>query len=197
MAETMDALRAEAVRALGDVLRAPGAKPADRLRAAEAILRAERDGLAPTGELHELADQVLMAIARGEGGTPPEMGPTVPRAGAVPSHAGTDRPCTCHPDDNPPVPCPKRYALDECRRAALGAPVDNSVDNSLPGLRLPADGTRNGPAKSDVPPAGNPFLRRVPKKGPERTQNEPANSSLPGALFAPPSEIGHDPDPWT
>jgi len=32
----------------------------------------------------------------------------------------TSRPCTCHPDDNPPVPCPKKYALDECRKAALG-----------------------------------------------------------------------------
>ena len=32
----------------------------------------------------------------------------------------TGRPCTCHPDDNPPVPCPKKYALSECRKAALG-----------------------------------------------------------------------------
>ena len=24
------------------------------------------------------------------------------------------RPCTCHPDDNPPVPCPRKYALTEC-----------------------------------------------------------------------------------
>lgn len=28
-----------------------------------------------------------------------------------------DRPCTCHPDDNPPQPCAKRYALAECRAA--------------------------------------------------------------------------------
>lgn len=35
------------------------------------------------------------------------------------SPAGTDtRPCTCHPDDNPPVPCPRKYALTECRKAA-------------------------------------------------------------------------------
>lgn len=31
--------------------------------------------------------------------------------------AEPERPCTCHPDDNPPRPCPKRYALDECRAA--------------------------------------------------------------------------------
>ena len=30
----------------------------------------------------------------------------------------SDRPCTCHPDDNPPVPCPQKYALSECRAAA-------------------------------------------------------------------------------
>ena len=29
-----------------------------------------------------------------------------------------ERPCTCHPDDNPPKPCPKRYALSDCRAAA-------------------------------------------------------------------------------
>lgn len=28
------------------------------------------------------------------------------------------RPCTCHPDDNPPVPCAKKYALTECKKAA-------------------------------------------------------------------------------
>lgn len=28
------------------------------------------------------------------------------------------KPCTCHPDDNPPVPCPQKYALNECRAAA-------------------------------------------------------------------------------
>lgn len=26
------------------------------------------------------------------------------------------RPCTCHSDDNPPVPCAKQYALTECRK---------------------------------------------------------------------------------
>jgi hypothetical protein len=29
-----------------------------------------------------------------------------------------ERTCTCHPDDNPPVPCPRKYALAECRAAA-------------------------------------------------------------------------------
>jgi hypothetical protein len=30
----------------------------------------------------------------------------------------TDRPCTCHPDDNPPIPCARQYALRECIAAA-------------------------------------------------------------------------------
>lgn len=33
----------------------------------------------------------------------------------------SDRPCTCHPDDSPPVPCAKRYALTECKAAAYDA----------------------------------------------------------------------------
>lgn len=39
--------------------------------------------------------------------------------------AESNRPCTCHPDDNPPVPCPRRYALNECREAA--APTEGDV----------------------------------------------------------------------
>lgn len=27
------------------------------------------------------------------------------------------RSCTCHPDDNPPVPCQRKFALSECRAA--------------------------------------------------------------------------------
>jgi len=30
-----------------------------------------------------------------------------------------ERPCTCHPDDNPPKPCAKQYALGECGLHAL------------------------------------------------------------------------------
>lgn len=32
--------------------------------------------------------------------------------------AAEPRPCTCHPDDNPPRPCPQKFALTECRAAA-------------------------------------------------------------------------------
>lgn len=30
-----------------------------------------------------------------------------------------DKPCTCHPDDKPPVPCAKQYALGDCRAASI------------------------------------------------------------------------------
>ena len=33
-----------------------------------------------------------------------------------------ERPCTCHPGDNPPQPCAKRYALAECKAAHAAAP---------------------------------------------------------------------------
>ena len=36
----------------------------------------------------------------------------------------SDRPCTCHPDDNPPVPCPQKYALSECKTAPDAATVE-------------------------------------------------------------------------
>ena len=39
-------------------------------------------------------------------------------AEALLSHVEEPRPCTCHPDDNPPVPCPQKFALSECRAAA-------------------------------------------------------------------------------
>lgn len=33
------------------------------------------------------------------------------------------RACTCHPGDNPPRPCPRKFALSECRKAALSTPA--------------------------------------------------------------------------
>lgn len=31
--------------------------------------------------------------------------------------------CTCHPSDNPPRPCPQRYAYSECVAVAAILPV--------------------------------------------------------------------------
>ena len=37
------------------------------------------------------------------------------------------RPCTCHPDDSPPVPCARQYALNECR-AVHGEPTEAQIE---------------------------------------------------------------------
>lgn len=39
--------------------------------------------------------------------------------------------CTCHPDDNPPVPCPSRRALTECRTAALEAMIAEEIRDGI------------------------------------------------------------------
>lgn len=41
------------------------------------------------------------------------------------SPASSERPCTCHPDDNPPSPCAERYAYSECVAAASPASSDD------------------------------------------------------------------------
>lgn len=48
-------------------------------------------------------------------------------AASQPASADVERrPCTCHPDDNPPIPCPRMYALQDCRRAAaLAAEIES------------------------------------------------------------------------
>ena len=40
--------------------------------------------------------------------------------GHVPSLSGDSRSCTCHPDDNPPQPCPRQYAYSQCVAFAAG-----------------------------------------------------------------------------
>jgi hypothetical protein len=41
-----------------------------------------------------------------------------PAAAPVSAQQAPDRPCTCHPSDNPPDPCARKYALSECKAAA-------------------------------------------------------------------------------
>jgi len=75
-----------ALRTLREALQDPATRPADRLRAAEAILRADSASPDATADTDELSDQALLLIARG-GGTPPERGPNGPPADAVPSQS--------------------------------------------------------------------------------------------------------------
>lgn len=44
------------------------------------------------------------------------------------SKHASDRSCTCHPSDNPPQPCAKRYALQECREVAQDTEIASLRD---------------------------------------------------------------------
>jgi hypothetical protein len=48
------------------------------------------------------------------------------------------RTCSCHPDDNPPSPCPRRFALRECRAAELEKLAErnryDAIGHALDGL---------------------------------------------------------------
>jgi hypothetical protein len=41
-----------------------------------------------------------------------------------------ERPCTCHPDDNPPIPCAKQYALSECKEKSNDPNSPNDPNSS-------------------------------------------------------------------
>ena len=36
--------------------------------------------------------------------------------------------CTCHPDDSPPAPCPRKYALRDCRIADIARRIRYAAD---------------------------------------------------------------------
>lgn len=50
--------------------------------------------------------------------------------------AVVERECTCHPDDNPPWPCPRKYALSECR-AAERSYIETCIANICEALKGP------------------------------------------------------------
>ena len=52
---------------------------------------------------------------------------------------GVDHQCTCHPDDKPPVPCAKRYALTECREQVfLRRIVDRAWNEATESTAVPS-----------------------------------------------------------
>ena len=167
-----------ALRALRDTLRAVDARPSDRVRAAEAILRLAKGDGPGAGELAELTDDALLLIARGhEGGTPPKRGPTVPALETVPSDAVQ-------------LPNPARPS----RKAPLsakgdGAKGDGAKGDGAKGDGAKGDGTQKGPAIPETPGGtANPFMQRGPKEDP-----------APKAPRGVPLAMGpkEDPDPWT
>jgi hypothetical protein len=144
--------RALAMRVLRDTLRDSDAKPSERVSAAKLLL--EHDGAkgAGPGALHVLTAAELLALARGEGDTPPRMGPAESHAVAVPSQAHE------LPGETPTVPAkPNRYAPD--------APVLGVNDGKA--ITPPADPFGRTPGA---------FLKRGPKK---ESPNSPTPGGIP------------------
>ena len=61
-----------------------------------------------------------------------------------------DRPCTCHPDDSPPVPCPQKYALAECRAATDQTPETDALVNEGESLYLEQGGALTHDQRDDL-----------------------------------------------
>lgn len=40
----------------------------------------------------------------------------------------TPNACTCHPDSNPPSPCPRRHATRDCRIADIAKRIRHAAD---------------------------------------------------------------------
>jgi hypothetical protein len=41
------------------------------------------------------------------------------------------RTCSCHPDDNPPQPCPRKHALTHCRAADLSRRLRYAITTAM------------------------------------------------------------------
>jgi hypothetical protein len=131
--------RDDAIGFLRQVMDDDTARMGDRLKAAEAIVRAT--GATPTapGELHDLDDGELLARARGEteGGSPPREGPKAPGVAAVPSNERGER---------------SRQALGDPRETSVLAGPDHVPRGTNPFLE-------RGP-KEDPSPQGAPATTR-------------------------------------
>lgn len=57
--------------------------------------------------------------------------------------AAPERQCTCHPDDNPPVPCPRKFALTDCRLAASERRIEELEGGLNAAVRAAMTGDRH------------------------------------------------------
>lgn len=67
--------------------------------------------------------------------------------------------CTCHPDDNPPKPCPRKFALSQCREAAeaeKAEPVAKNIAAQVPQWKEDGDRLEEAVRKVLNPPAALP-----------------------------------------
>lgn len=152
-----------ALRVLRDTLRDTDAKPADRVRAAQLMLEAESAERAGPGALHDASDDELLRIARGQGGSPPQMGPRDSDASPVPSHARE----VAH-DDPRAIFAPANLSADRDPRPAN--PMMQRGPKKDPSPTAPPGGPAEGPKKDPpptAPPGGTPpIAERGPKTDP-------------------------------
>ena len=85
----------------------------------------------------ETLENAAMLIRALKGNAAPKVEPvSKPEHGTLDAQAGSGpaesafHPCTCHPDDNPPRPCPQKFALSECRKAAHRAKVEAEIQDA-------------------------------------------------------------------
>lgn len=96
-------------------------------------------------KLQEAAQQALDAFDSMYGRKPERVEKVITALRAA--LAADSRICTCHPDDNPPKPCQRKYALSECREAAL---AEDAMQRLTDEQQMIERGTK---AWADVPDA--------------------------------------------
>lgn len=138
----MDSIETATRAALERVIRDPGAKPADIVRAAE-LLRGLGDLGTAGGDLLAASDADLLRMARGEGGTPPKKGTHAAATDSGPIRANEG--------------VPGRPALPTGNGAG---PKKRGRPPKAGGT--PRKGTQNGPNGSGQPPGAPlaPLVRR-------------------------------------
>lgn len=176
--------RDDAIAFLRNLMDDTTASMANRIRAAEAIVRGDKGSASGAGdELHALSDAELLAAARGEGGIPPREGPNGGGLPRVPSQP----------------PAERGGQGDE-----LGAEHDVRAASSDKQAAHPLAGPdHKAPGES-----ASPFLKRGPKEDPRaeedpfrnlalnRKRSEQEMTNPISHHVASEQQIGDDPAPW-
>lgn len=144
---TSETDRALALRVLRDTLRDSDARPAERVSAAKLLLEHDTAKGAGPGALHALQAAELLAIARGEGGTPPAMGPVGVTAAPVPSAAREV------PGETPTAPAKRS---EGGATHSEGQAIDKAGLGRTPGAFL-QKGPKKGPGNSPTPGGSSPM----------------------------------------
>lgn len=172
--------RDDAIAFLRNLMDDNTATVANRIRAAEAIVRGDKGGASGAGDdLHAMSDAELLAAARGEGGIPPREGPNGGGLPRVPSQPPAEH--GAHIAENG-----GHTATGDARAAhPLAGP-----DHKAPGESA-SPFLKRGP-KEDPHAEKDPFLGLLQNR--KRSEQEMANPISPHIASG--QQIGDDPAPW-